>query len=126
MSNIWIESLQKKYRFEYKGLICVEDLFDLKLEDLDKIYKNLKKEEKELQGDSLLDKVDNPLIKEVETKIEIVKNVFEIKDAKIKRREQEIVNNARKRKILSIIEDKQDQQLSEKSIEELKKIYDDL
>lgn len=126
MSNIWIESLQNKYRFEYKGLISVEDLFDLKLEDLDMIYKNLKKEEQELQGDSLLDKEDNTLITEVETKIEIVKNIFEIKDTEIKRREQEIVNNARKQKILSIIEDKQDQELSEKSIEELIKIYDDL
>ncbi|MBQ6218989.1 MAG: hypothetical protein IJJ47_04585 [Methanosphaera sp.] len=126
MSNIWIESLQNKYRFEYKGLISVEDLFDLKLEDLDMIYKNLKKEEQELQGDSLLDKEDNTLITEVETKIEIVKNIFEIKDTEIKRREQEIVNNARKQKILSIIEDKQDQELSEKSIEELRKIYDDL
>ena len=126
MSNIWIESLQYKYRFEYKGLISVEDLFDLKLEDLDMIYKNLKKEEQELQGDSLLDKEDNTLITEVETKIEIVKNIFEIKDTEIKRIEQEIVNNARKQKILSIIEDKQDQELSEKSIEELRKIYDDL
>ncbi len=126
MSNIWIESLQNKYRFEYKGLISVEDLFDLKLEDLDMIYKNLKKEEQELHGDSLLDKEDNTLITEVETKIEIVKNIFEIKDTEIKRREQEIVNNARKQKILSIIEDKQDQELSEKSIEELRKIYDDL
>ena len=126
MNNIWIESLQNKYRFEFKGLINVEDLFDLKLEDLDKIYKDLKREEKELQGDSLLDKKDNPRIKEVETKIEIVQNIFEIKDTEIKLKEQEIIKNARKRKILSIIEDKQDQELSEKSIEELREIYEDL
>ena len=126
MNNIWIESLQNKYRFEFKGLINVEDLFDLKLEDLDKIYKDLKREEKELQGDSLLDKKDNPRIKEVETKIEIVQNIFEIKDTEIKLKEQEIIKNARKGKILSIIEDKQDQELSEKSIEELREIYEDL
>ena len=126
MNNIWIESLQNKYRFEFKGLINVENLFDLKLEDLDKIYKDLKREEKELQGDSLLDKKDNPRIKEVETKIEIVQNIFEIKDTEIKLKEQEIIKNARKRKILSIIEDKQDQELSEKSIEELREIYEDL
>lgn len=126
MNNIWIESLQNKYRFEFKGLISVEDLFDLKLEDLNGIYISLKKNEKELQTDSLMEKEGNPQIKEVETKIKIVKSIFKMKDAEIKRREQEAVNNTRKQKILSIIEDKQDQELSEKSIEELKDIYEEL
>ena len=60
MDNMWIEALKKKYRFEYKGLINVEDLFDLKLEDLDYIYKNLKRNENDLQVDSLLDANKNP------------------------------------------------------------------
>ncbi|AWX31692.1 hypothetical protein [Methanosphaera sp. BMS] len=126
MNKIWIESLQNKYRFEFKGLISVEDLFDLKLEDLNCIYISLKKKEKELQIDSLMDKEDSPQIKEVETKIEIVKSIFKMKDAEIKRRQQEVINNSRKQKILSIIEDKQDQELSEKSVEELRKIYEEL
>ena len=53
MTDIWIECLKNKYRFEFKGLINVEDLFDLKLEDLDLIYRELKKNEADLQGDSL-------------------------------------------------------------------------
>ena len=126
MNNIWIESLQNKYLFEFKGLIDTQDLFDLKLEDLDAIYRSLTNEKSQLQSDSLLDKKDNPQIKELETKIEVVKSVFEIKDAEIKRREEQIIKNARKQKILSIIEDKQDQELSEKSIEELRKLYDEL
>lgn len=126
MSNIWIESLEKKYRFEYKGLISTEDLFDLNLDELDMIYRSLKREEKDLQSDSLLDNTDNPQINELATKIEVVKSIFEIKDAQIKLREEEIIRKARKDKILSIIEDKQDQELSEKSIEELKNIYDEL
>lgn len=126
MSNIWIESLEKKYRFEYKGLISTEDLFDLNLDELDMIYRSLKREEKDLQSDSLLDNTDNPQINELATKIEVVKSIFEIKDAQIKLREEEIIRKARKDKILSIIEDKQDQELSEKSIEELENIYDEL
>ncbi|RAP54779.1 MAG: hypothetical protein BZ137_00390 [Methanosphaera sp. rholeuAM130] len=126
MNSIWIESLENKYRFEFKGLINVEDLFDLNLEDLDKIYRNLKNDEKQLQGDSLLDKEDNPRLTEVETKIKIVQSVFKIKDAEIKAKQQEIIKNARKQKILSIIEDKQDQELSKKSIEELRELYDEL
>ncbi|WP_295621347.1 hypothetical protein [uncultured Methanobrevibacter sp.] len=53
MDNIWIEALKKKYRFEFKGLINLEDLFDLRLVDLDYIYKNLKRDENDLQVESL-------------------------------------------------------------------------
>ena len=124
--NIWIESLKNKYRFEFKGLISVEDLFDLSLENLDLIYKNLKKEESDLQTDSLLETVDNPLIKEIEIKLEIVKSIFNMKQIEIENMEKAMINKARKEKILAIIENKQDQELSEKSIEELKEIYNNL
>ena len=124
--NIWIESLKNKYRFEFKGLISVEDLFDLSLKNLDLIYKNLKKEESDLQTDSLLETVDNPLIKEIEIKLEIVKSIFNMKQIEIENIEKAMINKARKEKILAIIENKQDQELSEKSIEELKEIYNNL
>ena len=124
--NIWIERLKNKYRFEFKGLISVEDLFDLSLENLDLIYKNLKKEESDLQTDSLLETVDNPLIKEIEIKLEIVKSIFNMKQIEIENMEKAMINKARKEKILAIIENKQDQELSEKSIEELKEIYNNL
>lgn len=126
MTNIWIECLKNKYRFEFKGVLNVEDLFDLKLEDLDLIYKGLKKEEQELQGDSLLENVENPKKAEVEAKLNIVKEIFNMKQAEIEANKRAVANRAQKAKILAIIENKQDQELSEKSIEELKEIYDNL
>ncbi len=126
MTNIWIEGLKNKYRFEFRGLISIEDLFDLSLENLDIIYKNLKKEENDLQADSLLDSVDNPLIKENQIKIEIVKSIFNMKQIEIENIEKAMVNKARKEKILAIIENKQDQELTEKSIEELREIYNSI
>ena len=123
MTNIWIECLKNKFRFEFKGLINVEDLFDLNLADLDAIYKNLKKEEKDLQGDSLLGNDENPKVREVELKIEIVKAIFDMKKAEIARAERALANKAQKDKILAIIEDKENQELSEKSIDELREIY---
>ena len=123
MTNIWVECLKNKFRFEFKGLISTEDLFDLTLADLDAIYKNLKKEEKDLQGDSLLDNDENPKVREVEVKIEIVKAIFEMKKAEIARAEKALANKAQKDKILAIIEDKENQELSEKSIDELREIY---
>jgi recombination DNA repair RAD52 pathway protein len=126
MTNIWIESLKNKYRFEFKGLINIEDLFDLKLEDLDTIYRNLKKQEQDLEGDSLLETKDNPAKAEIENKILVVKEIFNMKQAEIEANKRALANKAQKAKILSIIENKQDQELSEKSIEELKEIYDNL
>lgn len=126
MTNFWIECLKNKYRFEFKGILNVEDLFDLKLEDLDLIYKGLKKEEQELQGDSLLENVENPKKAEVEAKLNIVKEIFNMKQAEIEANKRAAANSAQKAKILAIIENKQDQELSEKSIEELKEIYDNL
>lgn len=126
MDNMWIEALKNKYRFEFKGLINVEDLFDLKLEDLDYIYKNLKRDENDLQVDSLLDANKNPLKGELDCKINIVKSIFQMKVAEIEKAKIAMANKAQKEKILAIIENKQDQELSEKSIEELRKIYDDL
>ena len=107
MDNMWIEALKKKYRFEYKGLINVEDLFDLKLEDLDYIYKNLKRNENELQVDSLLDANKNPLKKEIENKINIVKAIFDMKEAEIESAKIAMANKVQRDKILAIIENKQ-------------------
>ena len=126
MNDIWIECIRNKYRFEFRGLISAEDLFDLKLEDLDVIYKGLKKQEQELLGDSLLETAEIPAKREVEAKIDIVKSIFTIKKIEMENAQKALANKAQKEKILAIIENKQDQELSEKSIEELRKIYDNL
>lgn len=126
MNDIWIDCIRNKYRFEFKGLISAEDLFDLKLEDLDVIYRGLKKEEQELLGDSLLETAENPAKREVEAKIDIVKSIFAIKKVEMENAKRALENKTQKAKILAIIENKQDQELSEKSIEELRKIYDSL
>lgn len=126
MNDIWIECIRNKYRFEFRGLISAEDLFDLKLEDLDVIYKGLKKQEQELLGDSLLETAEIPAKREVEAKIDIVKSIFTIKKIEMENAQKALANKAQKEKILAIIENKQDQELSEKSIEELKKIYSNL
>jgi hypothetical protein len=126
MDNIWIECLKNKYRFEFKGLISAEDLFDLKLDDLDLIYKSLKKEQNDLQGDSLLKISDNPKLNEIAAKLEVVRYVFNLKQAEAEANRNALANKAKKQKILSIINDKQDQELSEKSVEELRELYDSL
>ena len=43
LTNIFEAATRYKYRFPFKGMISVEDLWDLKLQDLDSVFKLLNK-----------------------------------------------------------------------------------
>ena len=72
--NIFKEATKKKYRWNFRGLCTVEDLWDLNVENLDDIYKSLKKQQKDNSGESLLTTVSKE-DKIIEEKIEIVKAI---------------------------------------------------
>jgi phosphoribosylaminoimidazole carboxylase (NCAIR synthetase) len=128
---MWIEALSKKIRFEYKGMINIEDLFDLSLNELDEIYRNLKKELDEYQQyseDSLLDKDDekDEAYDELQLKIDVVTAVFNHLKKQQEELQKRIALQNQRDKILGIIADKQDEELSNKSISELKEILNNL
>ena len=118
MADLFKIAAKKKYRFNYRGVISVEDLWDLDVEALDSIYKNLKKQQKTSQEESLLETVSKE-DKEINNKIEIIKIIVSdklaAKEKAIKAAEKRIQNQ----KILEIMADKKDAALKEKSIEEL-------
>ncbi len=74
-----------KYRFTYKGQLSVEDLWDLSLEALDTIFKNLNKEIKASAEESLLN-TKTKATEEIENKIEIIKYIVVTKQAEAKAR----------------------------------------
>lgn len=128
---MWIEALSKKIRFEYKGKISIEDLFDLSLNELDEIYRNLKKELDEYQqysADSLLDKdVENDeAYDELQLKIDVVTAVFNHLKKQQEELQKKIALQNQRDTILGIIADKQDEELTNKSISELKEILNNL
>ena len=129
--KMWIEALSKKLRFEYKGLISIEDLFDLSLNELDEIYRKLKKEldeYKQYSEDSLLSKDDekDETSEELQLKIDVVTAVFNHLKKQQEELQRKIALQNQRDKILGIIADKQDEELSNKSISELKELLDDL
>lgn len=124
--NIWLEAIKRKVRFEYKGIISVEDLFDLELTDLDKLYQEFSKTLKDISSDSLLDDENNELINDLQLRLDIVKGVFDIKQAEAKALQEKIANLEEKQKIMRIINQKEDAELADLSIEELKAKLDDL
>lgn len=120
MTNIWLEAIRQKLRFSFTGIISVEDLFDLKLSNLDSIYQQLTKELQDISGKSLLYDGNKEEVEVLQLKIDIVKNVFEIKQAEAKALEDKIANLQERQKIMRIINEKEDAELSDLSIDELK------
>lgn len=59
----------------------------------------------------------------MDVKIKTVNEIFDMKQTEIARAERVLANKTPKDKILAIIEDKKNQELSEKSIDELKQTY---
>lgn len=118
MSDLFKVATKKKYRFSYKGQVTVEDLWDLSVEELDKIYKNLKSLQKNASEESLLQTVTKE-DKELNNKIEIIKTIVTDKLAAKDRAMKAASQRAQNQRILEIMADKQDAALKEKSIEEL-------
>jgi len=118
MADLFKIAAKKKYRFNYRGVISVEDLWDLDVEALDSIYKNLKKQQKTTQEESLLETVSKE-DKEINNKIEIIKIIVNDKLAARERAVKAAEKRSQNQRILEIMADKKDAALKEKSIEEL-------
>ncbi len=115
---------RNKLRFNYRGSITVEDLWDLGVRELDHIYKGLMLEKKETETESLIEKQTANII--LETKIELVKYIFNTKVEEAEAMTKKAENAAKKQKILAILARKQDAELENKSAEELEKLIAEL
>lgn len=117
--DIFKYAVKKKLRFNYKGVCTIEDLYDIPLDALDKMYGALKKEQKNFGVDSLLNK-KTLAEKETAIKIEIIESIVKDRLADIERATKAEQTRARNRKIAEIIADKEDAALHDMSVEDLK------
>lgn len=123
--NLFEVATKEKFRFPYKGMVSVEDLWDLPLKGLDQVFKTLNAELKEVSSEeSLLDvsEVDD----ELKIKIEIVRHIVKAKQEENAKRAAASEIKARKQKLLSILSEKEEASLYEKSKEELMKMIEEL
>lgn len=124
-ANVFEIAVREKYRFPYKGLVSVEDMWDLPVTELDKVFKELNKQVKTAQEESLLEtktKEDEIL----ENKIAIVRHIVSIKQKELKDKMMERQRKAQKQRIMDIMADKEDEALKGKSLDELQKMLDEL
>ena len=125
VNNIFEYAVRNKVRFPFKGLISVEDLWDLSVTNLDSIYKTLNKQVKQSEEESLLS-VKTSVDTELEVQIAIVKHIVSVKLAEQEAREKVAAKKAQKQKIMSIIAAKEDEALQNSSVDDLRKMLDEL
>lgn len=125
MEKMFEYATRNKVRFPFKGLISVEDLWDLSLTNLDSIYKTLNKQVKQSEEESLLN-TKTTVDKELDVQIAIVRHIVAVKLAEQEAREKASAKKAQKQKIMAIIASKQDEALQNSSVEDLQKMLDEL
>lgn len=118
-------AVRNKFRFPFKGAISVEDLWDLSVQQLDSIFKTLKSQEKKAQEESLLD-TRTPEDEALKIKIDIIRHIVSVKLDEAKQVERAKETRDQKEKILGILAEKQDEDLRNKTPEELRAILDKL
>lgn len=116
---------RNKMRFPFRGMISVEDLWDLSLTNLDSIFKTLNAEAKKSEEESLLETKSREN-EELSNKIEIVKHIVNIKLEEKKTRENARKNAEMKQRLLEIKAKRQDAALENMSDEDLDKMLAEL
>lgn len=125
VENIFEYATRNKVSFPYKGNVWVEDLWDLSVTELDKVFKTLNSQRKQYQEESLL----NTKSKEdeiVDVQIAIVKHIVAVKLAEKEAREKAAENKAKRQKIMAIMAARDEKALENASDEDLQKMLSEL
>ena len=118
-------AVRQKYRYPFKGMISTEDLWDLSLANLDAVFKVLNAEKKQSEEESLLS-VKSDKDTALDNKIAIVRYIVSVKLDEREKAAKAAEVKAQREKILSIMANKQEADLANKSIEELKAMLEEL
>ena len=125
VGNIFELASRMKLRFSYKGVLSVEDLWDLSVHELDRIFKVLNAKLKVCKEESLLGSKSSENT-ELDLQVAIVRYIVEVKLAEAAARKMEAEKIAKRQKILAILAEKQKGVLASKTEEELTKMLEDL
>lgn len=125
IKNMFEVATREKMRFPFKGMISVEDLWDLSVQNLDKVFKTLNSQRKEAQEESLLNTKSSE-DERLDTQIEIVKYIVNVKLEEQAARVKDAENKEKKQKIMALMAKKDDEAMENMSKEELQRLLDEL
>lgn len=123
--NLFEIATRNRYRFNYKGVMTVEDLWSLRVEDLDAIFKMLNRQKKTADEDSLL-ATKSAEDQDLANKIDIVRYIVSVKLAEAAERVSAAEKKAQRDKIMEIVAKKKDKELEDMGIEDLMKKLEEL
>lgn len=122
IDNLFEKALRNKVTFTYKGTISLYDLWDLKLEQLDEVYRSLSKEAKasESEGEGLLATRATKASAALKLKLDIVKYVFETLAAEKDKKAKAAERKQKAQDLLALISEKEGDALKGQSLDELR------
>jgi hypothetical protein len=122
--KVYKQALQANLRYPYRGQCTTEDLFDLDVEELNEVYKSLERERGDVEGGLLKE----PTADEdaIELKMDIVEDIFGIKQREIEARKAQAERKVKKDRLLEILASKEYEVLQDKSPEELREMIEEL
>ena len=125
VEDIFEKATRGKFRFEHAGLIGVEELWDLSLEGLDSIFKQLNSQLKQVNEESLLE-VKSDEDEKIAVKVEIIRHIVAIKLAEQKAKEEESERAAKKQQLYKILQEKQIEEIKGNTVENIQQMIDEL
>lgn len=124
MTNIFEFAVRNKLRFNYKGVISVEDLWDLNVEELDFIYKKLNAQAKTETEESLLETKSSKNIT-LQTQLEIVKHIVKTKQEDKKEQMEKQAKASERARLREILARKQEENLEQLTEEEILRLLEE-
>ena len=118
-------SKQKLRFYAAKGALNTEDLWDLTLDELDSLARNLNKQVKELGEESFI-KVKTTTNDAVSLRFSIVKRIIEIKLEEKEAKATAAAKRVQKQHLLELLGQKDNEALSAKSADELRAMLKEL
>lgn len=119
--SIFEEASRQKLRFRAKnGLVTVEDLWDLKLKDLDEIAVGVQEQVTKTAANSFLKPKSGP-DKTLTLTLAILVHIIEVKQEETRLATEAAEKRQKRNKILELIDRKKDEELQGKSVDDLMK-----
>ena len=98
-TKLFEEATRKKYRFPFKGVCTVEDLWDLSLINLDSVFKTLNTQAKQSKEESLL-AVKSKEDQILDDKIAIVRYIVAYKQAELADKAASMVKKQKRKRFV--------------------------
>ena len=122
MSENFEKAIRAKVRFETtKGVITLEDLYDLSIPSLETMAQKLNKEKKELEGESFFVTKQTKESRLVDLKLELVIHVGKTKIAEKEKHELRQIKLSKAAELRDLIQKKERTVLESKNMEDLQK-----